>query len=106
MPSKTGIFVQKRAKFLTIRILSQNCLKVRIFTFLRARESLTENTSIFQWIFVKIFQRLFNDFPEIILRYNFLYFSSLASIYLSSNLMTSLLFLALPIYSFDVLSTM
>ena len=106
MPSKIGIFVQKRAKFLIIRILSQNCLKVRIFAFLRARESLTENTSIFQWIFVKIFQRLFNDFPEIILRYNFLYFSSLASIYLSSNLMTSLLFLALPIYSFDVLSTM
>ena len=106
MPSKTGIFVQKRAKFLIIRILSQNCLKVRIFTFLRARERLIENTSIFQGIFVKIFQRLFNDFPEIILRYNFLYFSSLASIYLSSNLMTSLLFLALPIYSFDVLSTM
>lgn len=106
MPSKTGIFVQNRAKFLTIRILSQNCLKVRIFVFLQARESLTENTSIFQWIFVNIFQKLFKDFPEIILRYNFLYFSSLASIYLSSNLMTSLLFLALPIYSFDVLSTM
>lgn len=69
MPSKIGIFVQKRAKSLIIRILSQNCLKSRIFTFLQARESLTENTSTFQWIFVNIFQRLFNDFPEIILRY-------------------------------------
>lgn len=69
MPSKTGILVKNRAKFLTIRILSQNCLKVRIFTFLQARESLTENTSIFQGIFVNIFQRLFNVFPEIILRY-------------------------------------
>lgn len=57
MPSKTGIFVQKRAKFLIIRILSQNCLKVRIFTFLRARESLTENTSSFQGVLVKIFQK-------------------------------------------------
>lgn len=69
MPSKTGIFVQNRAKFLTIRILSQNCLKVRIFAFLQARERLIENTSTFQWIFVNIFQRLFKDFPEIILRY-------------------------------------
>ena len=64
MPSKTGIFVQNRAKFLIIRILSQNCLKVRIFTFLRARESLTENISIFQWIFVNIFQRIFKDFKH------------------------------------------
>lgn len=62
MPSKTGIFVQNRAKFLIIRILSQNCLKVRIFVFLQAREILIENTSTFQWIFVKIFQRLFKDF--------------------------------------------
>ena len=55
--SKTSIFNQKQHKHLIINTLTQNSLKSRIFAFLIARESLIENTSIFQQIFVNIFLR-------------------------------------------------
>ena len=48
----------KRDKPLIIKDLSQNILKSRIFAFLRARESLIENTRVLEGIVVKIFSKI------------------------------------------------
>ena len=55
MCSKRAKIGRKQDKSLIIRVLSQNHLKSRIFAFLRARESLIENTRVLEGIVVKIF---------------------------------------------------
>ena len=55
MPLKRAIFATKQDKSLIIKDLSQNIIKSRIFAFLRARESLIENTRVLEGIVVKIF---------------------------------------------------
>ena len=59
MRSKRTKIEIKQDKSLIIKPLSQNHLKSRIFAFLKARESLIENTRVLEGIVVKIFQRLF-----------------------------------------------
>ena len=55
MRSKRTKIEIKQDKPLIIRPLSQNHLKSRIFAFLKARESLIENTQVLEGIVVKIF---------------------------------------------------
>ena len=55
MPLKRAIFATKQDKPLTIKTLTPNYIKSRIFAFLRARESLIENTRVLEGIVVKIF---------------------------------------------------
>ena len=55
MRSKRTKIEIKQDKSLIIKPLSQNHLKSRIFAFLKARESLIENTQVLEGIVVKIF---------------------------------------------------
>ena len=55
MRSKRAKIGRKQDKSLIIKVLSRNYLKSRIFAFLRARESLIENTQVLEGIVVKIF---------------------------------------------------
>ena len=55
MRSKRAKIGRKQDKSLIIKALSRNYLKSRIFAFLRARESLIENTQVLEGIVVKIF---------------------------------------------------
>ena len=55
LPLKRAIFATKQDKPLIIKTLTPNYIKSRIFAFLRARESLIENTRVLEGIVVKIF---------------------------------------------------
>ena len=55
MRSKRTKIEMKQDKSLIIKPLSQNHLRSRIFAFLKARESLIENTQVLEGIVVKIF---------------------------------------------------
>ncbi len=55
MCSKRAKIGEKQDKPLIIKVLSQNHIKSHIFAFLRARESLIENTQVLEGIVVKIF---------------------------------------------------
>jgi len=55
LPLKRAVLATRQDKPLIIKTLTQNYIKSPVFAFLRARESLIENTRVLEGIVVKIF---------------------------------------------------